>query len=51
MDEALEWIKRSPLRDNEVELRKVFGAEDFDGSFTTEIAAAEKRVRAGLATK
>ena len=46
MDEAVEWIKRSPLRDSEVELRKVLDAEDFDESFAAEIAAAEERRRA-----
>lgn len=51
MDEAVEWIKRSPLRDNEIELRKVLDAEDFDDSFPAEIAAAEKRMRAELAAK
>ena len=46
MDEAVEWLKRSPLRDTEVELRKVLDAEDFDESFAAEIAAAEERRRA-----
>lgn len=45
MDEAVEWVKRSPLRDSEVELRKVLDAEDFDDSFPAEIAAAEQRMR------
>ena len=45
MDEAVEWLKRSPLRDSEVELRKVLDAEDFDESFAAEIAAAEARRR------
>jgi hypothetical protein len=51
MDEAVEWVKRSPLRNNEVELRKILDAEDFDDSFGAEIAAAEKRMREALATK
>ncbi len=51
MDEAVEWVKRSPLRDTEVELRKVLDAEDFDDSLPAEIAAAEKRIRAELAAK
>ena len=41
MEEAVEWVKRSPLRDAEVELRKVLDADDFDESFAAEIAAAE----------
>ena len=41
MEEAVEWVKRSPVRDTEVELRKILDAEDFDESFAAEIAAAE----------
>ena len=48
MDEAVEWVKRSPFRDAEVELRKILDAEDFTESFAAEIAAAEERMRAGL---
>jgi hypothetical protein len=44
MDEAVEWIKRSPVRDGEVELRKVLDAEDFSESFGAEIAAAEQQL-------
>jgi hypothetical protein len=51
MDEAVEWVKRSPLRDGEVELRKVLDAEDFDDSLPAEIAVAEKRMRAELAAE
>jgi len=48
MEEAVEWVKRSPFRDGEVELRKILDAEDFSDSFEAEIAAAEKRMRAEL---
>jgi hypothetical protein len=41
MEEAVEWVRRSPLRDCEVELRKIFDADDFDDSLTAEITAAE----------
>ena len=41
MEEAIEWVKRSPLRDAEVELRKVLDADDFGEAFAAEIAAAE----------
>ena len=51
MDEAVEWVKRSPLRDCEVELRKVLDAEDFGDSLPAEIAAAEERMRAEPAAK
>lgn len=51
MEEAVEWIKRSPFRDNEIELRKVYEAEDFGDSFPAEVAAAEQRMRVELAAK
>jgi hypothetical protein len=51
MDEAVEWVKRSPLREGEVELRKVLDAEDFADSFPAEIAAAEERMRAELSAE
>jgi len=50
-DEAVEWVKRSPLRDCEVELRKVLDAEDFADSFPAELAAAEERMREEAAAK
>lgn len=46
MDEAVEWVKRSPVRDTEVELRKVLDGDDFSESFAAEIAAAEDQARA-----
>ncbi|HXQ57192.1 MAG TPA: YciI family protein [Actinomycetes bacterium] len=51
MDEAVEWVKRSPVRGSVVELRKILDAEDFDDSFPAELAAAEKRMREESATK
>jgi hypothetical protein len=46
MDEALEWIKRSPFQEGEVELRPVFETEDFAASDPTgEIRAQEHRLR------
>ena len=32
MEEAVEWLKRSPFQDNEVEIRPVFEADDFAAS-------------------
>ena len=29
MEEAIEWVKRSPFQDTEIEIRPVFEAEDF----------------------
>jgi hypothetical protein len=51
MDEAVEWVKRAPFRDSEVELRKILDADDFGDAFAAEIKAAEERGRADLAAK
>ena len=48
MDEAVEWLKRAPFRDSEVELRKILDLDDF-GDFAAEITAAEERSRAETA--
>ena len=48
MEEAIEWVKRSPLREGVVELRKILDAEDFADSFPAEMAAAEQQLRAEL---
>ena len=45
MDEAVEWLKRSPFQDGEVELRQVFEAEDFGENFTPELRDQEERLR------
>src|SRR5512141_35621 len=34
IDEALEWLKRAPFRDAEVELRPIFEADDLGAEFT-----------------
>ncbi|HEY4091772.1 MAG TPA: YciI family protein [Luteibacter sp.] len=53
LDEALEWMKRcpNPFEDgaSEIEIRRVFEAEDFGAEFTPEARAQEARQRADLA--
>jgi hypothetical protein len=45
MDEAIEWLKRSPFGGGaEVEIRPVFEAEDFGDAFTPELREQEKRI-------
>jgi hypothetical protein len=51
MDEAVEWVKRSPVRGSVVELRKILDVDDFADSFPAELAAAEVRAREESATK
>ena len=43
--EALDWLKRAPFADEEVELRQIFEAEDFGAEFTPELRAQEARLR------
>ena len=44
-EEVVEWMKRSPFRDGEVEIRQVFEAEDFGEEFTPELREQEDRIR------
>jgi hypothetical protein len=44
-DEAIEWLKRAPFDDTEVEIRQVFEAEDFGEEFTPEAREQEERIR------
>jgi hypothetical protein len=51
MEEAIEWIKRAPFQETEIELRPVFEAEDFGAEFTPELREQEERLRAQMADK
>jgi len=46
MAEAIEWIKRSPFQEGEVEIRQVFEVEDFGPALTPELREQEARLRA-----
>ncbi|HEX5030101.1 MAG TPA: YciI family protein [Candidatus Eisenbacteria bacterium] len=45
-DEAIEWLKRAPFEETEVEIRQVFEVEDFGGELTPEMREREERHRA-----
>src|ERR1700676_4274190 len=46
MEEAVEWLKRSPFDGGtEIEIRQVFEAEDFGAEFTPELREQEERLR------
>jgi hypothetical protein len=47
--EAIEWLKRAPFEDTEVEIRQVFEADDFGAEFTPELREQEERIRARAA--
>ena len=47
-EEAIEWLKKAPFENTEVEIRQVFEAEDFGEEFTPEASAQEERLRQQL---
>jgi hypothetical protein len=52
MDEAVEWLKRAPFDGGtEVEIRRVFEAEDFGAEFTPELREQEERLREQMRSK
>jgi len=46
-EEAIEWVRRAPFRNEEIEIRQVFEAEDFGDNMTPELREQEERMRAG----
>lgn len=54
MEEAIEWARRCPNpmpTDSEIEIRRVFEAEDFGENFTPELREQEERLRSRIAQK
>jgi hypothetical protein len=49
--EAIEWLKRAPFQEGEVEIRQVFETEDFGDVMTPELRERENRLRAATAKK
>lgn len=48
-EEAIEWARRIPFREGEVEIRQVLEDDDFGEAFTPELREAEARMRARTA--
>jgi len=49
LQEAIEWVKRCPNPmpgDSEIEIRRIYEAEDFGEALTPELRAQEQRLRA-----
>jgi hypothetical protein len=53
LQEAIDWLKRAPFKEGEVEIRQVFEADDFGADFTPELREQEERMRekSGMAEK
>jgi predicted RNA polymerase sigma factor len=45
MEEAVEWLKRAPFQDAEVELRRFHEAADFGDALTPDLREQEQRLR------
>ncbi|TDP91124.1 YciI family protein [Labedaea rhizosphaerae] len=45
MEETVEWAKRIPFQEGEVEIRQISELEDFEPVMTPEIAEREQRLR------
>jgi hypothetical protein len=50
-EEAIEWMKRVPFTEGEIEIRQVFEAEDFGEQFTPELREQEERLREQVAAR
>ena len=50
-NEAIEWLKQAPFDDTEVEIRRVFEADDFGAELTPELRDREERLRKQVAGK
>jgi hypothetical protein len=50
-EEVLEWVKKAPFRDTEIEVRQVATADDFGDAMTPELREQEDRLRATSAAQ
>jgi hypothetical protein len=46
LNEAIEWLKRAPFQEGEVEIRQVFEVDDFGAALKPEFKEQEERLRA-----
>jgi len=44
--EAIDWVKRAPMQNTEIEIRQVFEPSDFGGNLTPSLKAREAQLRA-----
>jgi hypothetical protein len=51
LQDAINWLKKSPFQDTEVEIRQIFELEDFAAHMTPEQREQEKRLQAQLAAQ
>ncbi len=45
-EEVIEWVRKAPFRNEEIEIRQVFSDDDFGDAMTPELRAKEEQMRA-----
>ncbi|RBY91100.1 YciI family protein [Blastococcus sp. TF02A-30] len=50
-EECVEWIKKAPFRDTEIEIRQVFSDDDFGDALTPELREKEEQMREAVAAR
>jgi hypothetical protein len=51
LNEAIEWLKRAPFQEGDVEIRQVFEVDDFGAALKPEFREQEERLRAKTGKK
>lgn len=51
LDEAVQWLSRSPFRGTTIEIRRVFDAEDFGDALPESVRQAEQDMREKIAQR
>ena len=49
--EAIDWVKRSPMQETELEIRQIFETADFGDSLTPALKVKEAQLRAQTSSK
>ncbi|HYJ32677.1 MAG TPA: YciI family protein [Candidatus Binatia bacterium] len=50
-EEAIEWIKRAPFEDTEIEIRQVYETEDFGDALPQDVREQEENLRGRIASR
>ncbi|MFS8104753.1 YciI family protein [Lentzea alba] len=51
LEDAVEWVKKAPFWDGEVEIRQIHGTEAFDDVMTPELQEQDDRLREQIAAQ
>jgi hypothetical protein len=50
-EEVIEWVRKAPFRNEEIEIRQVFSEDDFGDALTPELREKEEQMRATVAAQ